>query len=64
MHAFEQQKESLTDSQLEGKVHVTSADLAWALKEVRPSAMREVEIDIPKVSGFLRNMGLISKPCT
>ena len=49
MHAFEQQKRNLSDSQLESKVHVTSTDMAWALKEVKPSAMREVEIDVPKV---------------
>ncbi|XP_054647866.1 ribosome biogenesis protein SPATA5 [Dunckerocampus dactyliophorus] len=38
-----------TDQQLMGKVTVTLADLRWAMTLVKPSAMREVAIDVPKV---------------
>ncbi|XP_072291102.1 ATPase family gene 2 protein homolog A [Eucyclogobius newberryi] len=39
----------LSDQQLKGKVTVTLPDLTWALSVVKPSAMREVAIDVPKV---------------
>ncbi|XP_041696710.2 ATPase family protein 2 homolog isoform X3 [Coregonus clupeaformis] len=38
-----------SDFQLMGTVTVTLQDLQWAMSEVKPSAMREVAIDIPKV---------------
>ncbi|XP_030000982.1 ATPase family protein 2 homolog [Sphaeramia orbicularis] len=39
----------LSDQQLMGKVTVTLQDLQWAMSVVKPSAMREVAIDVPKV---------------
>ncbi|KAK7922615.1 hypothetical protein WMY93_009517 [Mugilogobius chulae] len=39
----------LSDQQLKGKVTVTLQDLKWAMSVVKPSAMREVAIDVPKV---------------
>uniref|UniRef100_A0A8C6WGV4 Spermatogenesis associated 5 n=1 Tax=Neogobius melanostomus TaxID=47308 RepID=A0A8C6WGV4_9GOBI len=39
----------LSDQQLKGKVIVTVQDLRWAMSVVKPSAMREVAIDVPKV---------------
>ncbi|XP_077388106.1 ATPase family gene 2 protein homolog A isoform X2 [Festucalex cinctus] len=41
--------DSPSDQQLMGKVTVTLADLQWAMSLVKPSAMREVAIDVPKV---------------
>lgn len=38
-----------SDQQLMGTVTVTLQDLQWALSVVKPSAMREVAIDVPKV---------------
>ncbi|XP_071314293.1 ATPase family gene 2 protein homolog A isoform X2 [Trachinotus anak] len=38
-----------TDEQLVGTVTVTLPDLQWAMSVVKPSAMREVAIDVPKV---------------
>ncbi|XP_033829827.1 ribosome biogenesis protein SPATA5 isoform X1 [Periophthalmus magnuspinnatus] len=39
----------LSDQQLKGRVTVTLQDLTWAMSVVKPSAMREVAIDVPKV---------------
>ncbi|KAI3351433.1 hypothetical protein L3Q82_020286 [Scortum barcoo] len=38
-----------SDQQLKGMVTVTLQDLQWAMSVVKPSAMREVAIDVPKV---------------
>ncbi|XP_032383248.1 ATPase family protein 2 homolog [Etheostoma spectabile] len=38
-----------SDQQLMGTVTVTQQDLQWAMSVVKPSAMREVAIDVPKV---------------
>uniref|UniRef100_A0A3B5MHQ2 AFG2 AAA ATPase homolog A n=1 Tax=Xiphophorus couchianus TaxID=32473 RepID=A0A3B5MHQ2_9TELE len=38
-----------SDQQLMGKVMVSMQDLQWAMTVVKPSAMREVAIDVPKV---------------
>ncbi|CAJ1059149.1 ribosome biogenesis protein SPATA5 [Xyrichtys novacula] len=38
-----------SDQQLMGTVTVTFQDLQWAMSIVKPSAMREVAIDVPKV---------------
>ncbi|XP_029297942.1 ATPase family protein 2 homolog [Cottoperca gobio] len=38
-----------SDQQLMGTVNVTLQDLQWAMSVVKPSAMREVAIDVPKV---------------
>ncbi|XP_034546684.1 ATPase family protein 2 homolog [Notolabrus celidotus] len=38
-----------SDQQLMGTVTVTLQDLQWAMSAVKPSAMREVAIDVPKV---------------
>uniref|UniRef100_A0A8C5N491 non-chaperonin molecular chaperone ATPase n=1 Tax=Gouania willdenowi TaxID=441366 RepID=A0A8C5N491_GOUWI len=38
-----------SDQQLKGTVTVTQQDLQWAMTAVKPSAMREVAIDVPKV---------------
>ncbi|XP_077588771.1 ATPase family gene 2 protein homolog A [Stigmatopora nigra] len=38
-----------SDHQLKGNVTVTFSDLHWAMSVVKPSAMREVSIDVPKV---------------
>ncbi|XP_015252746.1 PREDICTED: spermatogenesis-associated protein 5 [Cyprinodon variegatus] len=38
-----------SDQQLKGKVTVSLQDLQWAMTVVKPSAMREVAIDVPKV---------------
>ncbi|KAM6951920.1 ATPase family gene 2 protein homolog A isoform 2-T2 [Lycodopsis pacificus] len=38
-----------SDQQLAGTVTVTTQDLRWAMSVVKPSAMREVAIDVPKV---------------
>uniref|UniRef100_A0A3Q3F8H1 vesicle-fusing ATPase n=1 Tax=Labrus bergylta TaxID=56723 RepID=A0A3Q3F8H1_9LABR len=40
-----------SDQQLMGTVTVTLQDLQWAMSVVKPSAMREVAIDVPKVGG-------------
>ncbi|XP_062874705.1 ATPase family gene 2 protein homolog A isoform X2 [Trichomycterus rosablanca] len=39
----------LSDAELMGRVRVTTSDLRLALTQVKPSAMREVAIDVPKV---------------
>ncbi|XP_076595146.1 ATPase family gene 2 protein homolog A [Chaetodon auriga] len=38
-----------SDQHLKGTVTVTLQDLQWAMSVVKPSAMREVAIDVPKV---------------
>uniref|UniRef100_A0A671V6L2 vesicle-fusing ATPase n=1 Tax=Sparus aurata TaxID=8175 RepID=A0A671V6L2_SPAAU len=38
-----------SDQQLKGAMTVTLQDLQWAMSVVKPSAMREVAIDVPKV---------------
>ncbi|KAM9794936.1 ATPase family gene 2 protein homolog A [Neosynchiropus ocellatus] len=38
-----------SDLRLQGEVTVTLPDLQWAMTLVKPSAMREVAIDVPKV---------------
>ncbi|KAK9518445.1 hypothetical protein VZT92_023751 [Zoarces viviparus] len=38
-----------SDQQLTGTVTVTPQDLRWAMSVVKPSAMREVAVDVPKV---------------
>ncbi|KAM8848615.1 ATPase family gene 2 protein homolog A [Synchiropus picturatus] len=38
-----------SDLRLQGEVTVTLLDLQWAMTMVKPSAMREVAIDVPKV---------------
>ncbi|XP_041845721.1 ATPase family protein 2 homolog [Melanotaenia boesemani] len=38
-----------SDQQLKGTVTVTLQDLQWAMSVVKPSAMREVAVDVPKV---------------
>ncbi|KAG1934617.1 ATPase family protein 2 homolog [Pimephales promelas] len=40
---------ALSDAQLMNTVKVTTSDLRLAMTEVKPSAMREVAIDVPKV---------------
>lgn len=39
----------LSDKQLKGAVSITLQDLQWAMSAVKPSAMREVAVDVPKV---------------
>ncbi|KAI1888232.1 hypothetical protein AGOR_G00182910 [Albula goreensis] len=39
----------LSDQRVMGMVTVTLQDLQWAMGEVKPSAMREVAVDVPKV---------------
>uniref|UniRef100_H3CHZ6 AAA+ ATPase domain-containing protein n=1 Tax=Tetraodon nigroviridis TaxID=99883 RepID=H3CHZ6_TETNG len=38
-----------SDGQLKGAVSITLQDLQWAMSVVKPSAMREVAVDVPKV---------------
>lgn len=38
-----------SDQQLKGTVSITLQDLQWAMSAVKPSAMREVAVDVPKV---------------
>lgn len=38
-----------SDQQLKGDVSITLQDLQWAMSAVKPSAMREVAVDVPKV---------------
>lgn len=38
-----------SDKQLKGAVSITLRDLQWAMSAVKPSAMREVAVDVPKV---------------
>lgn len=38
-----------SDKQLKGAVRLTLQDLQWAMSAVKPSAMREVAVDVPKV---------------
>ena len=51
IRAFKRKKEQLTDAQLKDSVCVSMEDMVLALKSVRPSAMREVEIRVPRVGG-------------
>lgn len=39
-----------SDGQLKGAVSITLQDLQWAMSAVKPSAMREVAVDVPKVT--------------
>lgn len=41
---------SPSDSEMAGCVVISLNDFLQAMKEVRPSAMREVAVDVPKVS--------------
>ncbi|KAM4732079.1 ATPase family gene 2 protein homolog A [Anableps anableps] len=41
--------QQVSDQQLMGTVTVSLQDLQWAMTAVKPSAMREVAIDVPKV---------------
>ncbi|XP_068136197.1 ATPase family gene 2 protein homolog A isoform X2 [Hyperolius riggenbachi] len=41
---------SVTDSEVAGSVVITLNDFLQAMNDVRPSAMREVAVDVPKVS--------------
>ncbi|KAM4555785.1 ATPase family gene 2 protein homolog A isoform 1-T1 [Odontesthes bonariensis] len=41
--------QAASDQQLMGTVTVSLQDLRWAMSAVKPSAMREVAIDVPKV---------------
>jgi len=41
--------QAASDQQLMGTVTVNLQDLQWAMSAVKPSAMREVAIDVPKV---------------
>lgn len=45
----------LSDKQLKGAVSITLQDLHWAMSAVKPSAMREVAVDVPKVIEPLEN---------
>lgn len=47
------------DAQLKGAVSVTLQDLQWALSAVKPSAMREVAVDVPKVTAPLTPAGAL-----
>eukprot|EP00066_Takifugu_rubripes_P020033 XP_011609299.1 PREDICTED: spermatogenesis-associated protein 5 [Takifugu rubripes] len=38
-----------SDKQLKGAVSITVQDLQWAMSAVKPSAMREVAVDVPQV---------------
>lgn len=38
-----------SDKHLKGAVSITLQDLQWAMAAVKPSAMREVAVDVPKV---------------
>ena len=40
----------LPDSKVAGLVEITLPDFLQAMNEVRPSAMREVAVDVPNVS--------------
>lgn len=42
-----------SDGQLKGAVSITLQDLQWAMSAVKPSAMREVAVDVPKVIAAL-----------
>lgn len=44
------EKMNLLDDNLSGTVTITCSDFLQSMNEVRPSAMREVAIDVPKVS--------------
>uniref|UniRef100_A0ABM5GJD7 vesicle-fusing ATPase n=1 Tax=Pogona vitticeps TaxID=103695 RepID=A0ABM5GJD7_9SAUR len=53
LHAFQRvlgQKASLLDDEVSGSVILSHSDFLQAMNDVRPSAMREVAIDVPKVS--------------
>ncbi|XP_071787469.1 ATPase family gene 2 protein homolog A-like [Asterias amurensis] len=49
IRCFERQKGSLIDAELKDDISVSPQDIVLALKGVKPSAMREVEIRVPKV---------------
>lgn len=51
-----------SDKQLEGAVSITLQDLQWAMSAVKPSAMREVAIDVPKVISALMTIVLPVSP--
>ncbi|XP_066488539.1 ATPase family gene 2 protein homolog A isoform X2 [Tiliqua scincoides] len=44
------EKKNLLDDYLSGSVIITCSDFLQSMNEVRPSAMREVAIDVPKVA--------------
>ena len=50
IRCFERQKGSLIDAELKDDISVSPQDVVLALKGVKPSAMREVEIRVPKVN--------------
>lgn len=41
-----------SDSEVAGLVEITLIDFLQAMSEIRPSAMREVAVDVPKVSNI------------
>lgn len=45
---------NLLDSEVAGSVMITFNDFLQGMNDVRPSAMREVAIDVPKVSNILQ----------
>ncbi|XP_038062982.1 ATPase family protein 2 homolog [Patiria miniata] len=49
VRSFERQKGTLTDAELKDNIMVSPEDVLLALKSVKPSAMREVEIRVPRV---------------
>lgn len=46
---------NLLDSEVAGSVMIAFNDFLQGMKDVRPSAMREVAVDVPKVSYFFCN---------
>lgn len=44
----------LLDSEVAGSVMISFNDFLQGMNDVRPSAMREVAVDVPKVSYFLQ----------
>lgn len=43
---------NLADSEVAGSVMIAFNDFLQGMNDVRPSAMREVAVDVPKVSYF------------
>lgn len=60
---------SLTaDQQVRGNLQVTAEDMKLAFRQVRPSAMREVAVDVPKVESLISgvmvaNHVFVAKAC-
>lgn len=48
-----------SDKQLRGAVSISVQDLQWAMSAVKPSAMREVAVDVPKVIAPLSQGSLV-----